>query len=546
MSVCAACGRELGASESEFCGGCGTSLTSPDKRLCKGCKAVLSPRAKFCGGCGRAVREAPPQRPMSKVVPDRSNAQATIGVSTVSGTFEAVSKAVGPVLYVAPRAQRPFLEPILRGSVAGPNRGNAVWVEAETALETVQAILRNDSVRGLEAICIIGSHDEIPLCKVDDPCGYDEALYTDAFFGMKSTPTFEERFADLTSLLPEVPVSRIPSTRGELVSRLLHAGRRLHRSWRTGLAVSAKVWARATREVIESLAADLPVLLSPPTERIAALHAMGSECGRLLFNCHGTDQDTVWLGEGDGSYPELLRPEDIAVASNAIVASEACYGAYPIEAGPSIANAFLEAGASAFFGSTIIAWGAGPGHPPCLADLLAGGVFKHLDDGLPAAYALHQAKLELIEQNANGGFWEPLHNTLLSFVHLGAPLCTARSRTASQSTSQLQQVREQLRQRLGEDAWATVASGRERLDTLRHGQANTESVFTHLEALLGTLPESVELRRTRGASGEERRSFLLSSKSTPFARCAAVELGADGTVTRLAVSKGAREASESP
>src|SRR5436305_1174358 len=84
-------------------------------------------------------------------------------------------------------------------------------------------------------------------------------------------------------------------------------------------------------------------------KRAAVEASLARRGGRIFFNVHGTDQDAVWLGEGGGRYPEVLRSPAANAAESAIVVSEACYGASLFGGfGPPIAGRFLANGAGAF------------------------------------------------------------------------------------------------------------------------------------------------------------------------------------------------------
>ncbi len=518
MSACAACGAapRPGA---RFCGQCGAATAGEvlDAPACPTCGRV-SRGGRFCGGCGASL-DAPQ-------------------------TATARPAAAGPVLYVAPAALRGALEGALLTALAGPNRGRVLWVARDDALSATQAALRDPSASP-DAVCLVGDAEALPHARLPDPCGYDEALWTDALYGMRSTPTAEARLAG--DVLPDLPVARLPTRDPALIRRLLRVGATLSPGWASAAAVSAAVWASASSAVLDAAGAATPCVLAPPSDRPAVRAALTAAPARLYFNVHGTDQDAVWLGEGDGRYPEVLRPADLAphaptgarVAPDAVVFSEACYGA-TLQDGPgSLAHAFLAAGASCFAGSTVIAWGAGPGHPPALADELALGFFRHLDAGLPAARALHQAKADLADAalSGGGGLSAPLHNTLLSFALYGAPLASvsAPAPRAAPPLAPLADARARLQRRLRPADWRLLTSGRLDLAALQAHLAHAPGVSARLAALLGAPP--ADARVLRYGAGPAARATVLASAAGPVPRRVALELDAAGHLLRALVSR---------
>jgi hypothetical protein len=373
-------------------------------------------------------------------------------------------------------------------------------------------------------VCLVGDHDALPFARLDDPCGFDEALWTDAPYGMPHTPTATERFAG--DLLPTIPVSRLPTADAAQVRRLL-AGAPLCGHWRGGLGVAAEVWREAAGAVLDAVGGKAP-LLSPPGERAQVEAALGARPGRLYFNVHGTEQEAAWYGEGDGRFPEVLRAPGVRVADDAVVVSEACYGA--MLGTDAIAPTFLGEGAGCFLGSTIIAWGSPRHGPPTMADHLAQYFFRALDEGVPSAAALQRARLELLA--AGGGMSAPLHNTLLSFVVYGPPQ-RAGERAPGAA---LRAAREALRQRLAPDAWEVLSSGRVRLSALAAQVRGGDAVARHVEALLGVPATDARLVRYRTPAGEQA-SVFATARSGPLVRRAGADVDAQGRVVRSFVSR---------
>jgi hypothetical protein len=466
---------------------------------CAACVAPLRPRARFCGKCGAAVE----------------------------------AKATENVLYVLPASHRGTL-----GSLVGRSEA-ALWVDSASALQQVQAAVADRHQAGIDAICLVGDQTALPFGRLPDPTGYDEVILTDSLYGMPRTPSEEERMSG--DLLPEVPVSRIPSLDPALVQRLLRVGDGLCPDWRSGVAVSAAVWSHASSEVLRQLGAEVTLQLSPPRQRDEVERELAAAPGRVYFNVHGTDQDAVWLGEGDGHYPEVLRPAGVRAADNALVFSEACYGATLADGAGSIAPSFLAAGAGGFVGSTIIAWGGGPGSPPCLADQIAIHVFRLASQGMPLGQALQGARLALMETALveDGVLDVALHNTLLSFVAYGAPSARARSTGLAPPVggkSVLQQTRERLRRRLAPGAWQILSSGRVTMRELAAAFGQGPTVARRLEELLGSGPQEAHVTRYQ-AGARQRATITARATVGRWRRYAGVRVDPDGRVLQSFVGR---------
>jgi hypothetical protein len=411
-------------------------------------------------------------------------------------------------------------------------RGRVLQLSSPRALGEAQAAVGE----GVSAVCLVGDAQELPFVELADPCGYDELLLTDAPWGMTHTPDEAARLAG--ELVPLVPVSRLPSLDPAKLRRWFSATP-LASSWQGGVAVCAAVWERAARGTLERIGAKVEPQLAPPADRRAVEAALTMRPGRVFMNVHGTDQDAVWLGEGEGGYPEVLRAPGAAVGEHGVVVSEACYGATLADGEASIAPSFLAAGAGCFVGSTIIAWGGGPGSPPVLADDLAGHFFAALDRGRPAAWALHEAKLSLLlaRESSGAGISPPLHNTLLSFVCYGDPLAVtgAAAAHAPMPQSQLAAVRQQLQQRLGTRAWRIISSSR--LGAAALAAPAHALAARRLSALLGS-PLTEARRFELADAGRISHTCFLAESTTPTGRRhAGIELDAHGRELSSYVSR---------
>ena len=288
----------------------------------------------------------------------------------------------------------------------------------------VQAALRrlDNAGRVVAAVCLLGDARALPHASLEDETGNDAALLTDNDYGMLEAPTPASRHSALA--LPDVPVCRIPSTDPSIVGRLLAVRDQLPTRWAPGTAVTCAVWQRSSADTLRQIAANAQPELrtSPPVEAPDIEHVFANPPGRLFFNVHGSDQSPSWFGEGGGRHPEVLHARGVRVAPDAILVSEACYGAAHGAGTDNISHAFLHGGGSAFVGSTIIAWG--PAAPPLsLADLIVTGTYGALDSGHTLAEALLAAKAQILAAaEHDGGLSPQVLNTISSFCAFGGPL----------------------------------------------------------------------------------------------------------------------------
>jgi hypothetical protein len=543
--ICDNCGQEL-LPQLKFCSGCGSlgsgrpleSAVGAEMNSCHNCDGELSAGQRYCGNCGASqIRKSVAQDPTAIVTrqptpPKHTRLSRTrVGSATGNARDGGALPVKSSVLFVVPTKMSNGVDGLELRSILshfiGRHAGQVICVTSTEALSEVQNKLRTST---FDAVCIIGTAKDIPHSEVRDLTGHDTAILTDNFFGMTSVPSEDERFHG--AILPKTPVSRIPFRDLALIQRLLAVNDNLCDNWDTGVAVSAKVWQGASDLVLKTITGGVgpSLLLSPPTSEDDVEGALNENVGRLYFNVHGTDQAAMWVGDnGVGDYPAVLRPSAIEVADNAIVISEACYGAMLTDGEPAISETFLRQGAGAFVGSTIIAWG--PAEPPIsLADTIVTGTFSALDNGVPLALSLLQAKLEILNNHLDRdeALSPSTHNTLLSFVAYGSPLAsttnhsrpTSRRRfgatsrgirkertggsvlagirggmrgDSSSTLGVLDHYRQQLSRRLPPGTWEVLDQSRTLLAALSKRFRNYDEISGRLVTLLGVQPASVNL-----------------------------------------------------
>jgi tetratricopeptide (TPR) repeat protein len=200
------------------------------------------------------------------------------------------------------------------------------------------------------------------------------------------------------------------------------------------LGYSAEIWHRASTEVYKAVGNSKELRLSPPlhSHSIRLNPDHGLKVG--YFNLHGIKDGPNWYGQKDFSstsndpdYPIALTPAMFNEKNSApkLVLTEACYGANILDKqyNEALSLKFIDSGTQSFVGSTCISYGSVT--PPLIAaDYLANAFWQNVLEGIPAGYALMQAKLRLAEEMIKiQGFLDGEdQKTLLSFVLYGDPL----------------------------------------------------------------------------------------------------------------------------
>lgn len=402
MSFCGQCGftAQTGA---KFCSSCGASLGELERKSVN----TESPSTS-------AARPAPRTRP-ARVSPVRPG-EAPALIIVAEGTSRELQTRIGQL--------RP--------------KDEVVRVPTQTALGTVQKTLvrLTGSRKRPASVCLVGSVDSLPPAEVEDLTGMDESVLTDNPYG--STRPFDPD--NPVTWLPEVPVGRIPTEDVELAGRLLAVQDDLCGSWDDSVAISALVWRGASQSVLKTCQArDVMLEMSPDVDHAILDGRQEPARGRLYFNVHGSNLEPNWYGEGpDGDMPVVITPTTMAYKDNAILVSEACYGATQLFEDESMSRIFLRNGGSCFIGSSIIAWG--PSDAPIgQADIIAAEAFRNLDAGATAADALLLAKHSVLESATVEDVPIPpaILNTVLSFNLLGPPWARVSSRGAHQKVDRI-------------------------------------------------------------------------------------------------------------
>ena len=134
-------------------------------------------------------------------------------------------------------------------------------------------------------------------------------------------------------------------------------------------AICGADWRETTRAMSGVEPATSPPL-SAETKRgrrlVTAALARASQCDVLYLNLHGYHGKSIYCGMAtrEATYPPVVRPVVLTPSlvsahtwRGTIVYAEICYSAADTPGNRAMARAFLDAGCSAFVGSTTQAWG---------------------------------------------------------------------------------------------------------------------------------------------------------------------------------------------
>jgi len=315
---------------------------------------------------------------------------------------------------------------------------------------------------------ILGGPDIVPMQELENTIGMvsRSAAVGDSDFNVPSDapyacdapyskdPTDFQHPSRVVGRLPDLTWAKRPVYLVELL-RLAAAARPLPRAeFEKGFALSAKCWERATRACVEALfGRGARVDLSPPRKDPWPSSVLAP---RLHFiNCHGGNMDAAFAGEdvpdedgnrGDFSVALTARTLRGKVTPGTVVAAECCYGAqlfdssrgrdpgdprdipdveWPARGTPGIALEYLRQGASGYFGSSTVAYGASyspPGDPAFgneHADVICRVFLEKVLEGCSLGRAALEARLAYARsvKRASPVLWK----TLAQFHLLGDP-----------------------------------------------------------------------------------------------------------------------------
>jgi len=284
----------------------------------------------------------------------------------------------------------------------------------------IKKLVKNYSQKNeLQDLLIIGGHDIIPFHKIintADP--YDKIVYSDAPYGS----------ADSDYLIPDWSVGRMPDGKSNNLKLLINQIKTATDAHSTKIksksfACSAKVWTDASQRVYQNITSGSRLLVSPNSV-VSSVNI--SKASYHYYNLHGADDTPYWYGDsGYEPLPISLSAKTIGQGKvkDAIVFSEACYGAYTINKNPSdsIALRYLEQGTRAFLGSTAVAYGSSD-QRLFAADMIAEKFLRMIKAGIRIGEALMKTKIEYFGDNYGDGSDDEFDvKTLIEFVLYGDP-----------------------------------------------------------------------------------------------------------------------------
>ena len=269
---------------------------------------------------------------------------------------------------------------------------------------------------------IIGGHSIIPFHILPNPCegDGDNEVYSDSPYASK-----DDEF-----LIPGRALARLPDDSSAdasfLLSLIENITVRVKGAPRSSFGYSAKVWTGASEAVYDVIENGQDLKLSPPVVSNNLVEEWINSKGYFYFNLHGSEDTGNWYGQDDYGYPVAFAPENLSDVNveNAVVCTEACYGANIIEkkVGDALSLKFLAKKVACFVGSTKIAYG--PSEPPNTdADLIVLKFFERIKEGLSFGEAFLRAKQDFAQESIkNKGYLDTTEKkTLLEYVIFADP-----------------------------------------------------------------------------------------------------------------------------
>jgi hypothetical protein len=259
-------------------------------------------------------------------------------------------------------------------------------------------------------LVLLGSPDVVPhqtltegIDTTDDP-----AVPSDLPYACDAPYSDDARdFVEPTRL-----VGRIPGITGHKTPTALVAAIRCATHWRprsrrhydNPLAVSVKIWKKATTLSLQDVFGSARGLQLVTPKNFRWTQRQISRRAHYL-NCHGVDGEGVFEGQDGDLYPTAHESMYVArkIREGTVAAAACCYGAQlydPARAGSKepIVNAYLRYGCYAYFGSSTSVWG----NPFVseLGDLLCQIFFRHIRRGVSSGRAVLEARREYLRTHS--------------------------------------------------------------------------------------------------------------------------------------------------
>jgi hypothetical protein len=295
--------------------------------------------------------------------------------------------------------------------------------QCKDAVDAIYAALRPDY------IAILDGPDVVPHLALNNPTPGDKDANVPSDLPYASDAPFTSRDAAKYAAVTRV-VGRVTGITGAkdpsfLVAQLKNSAAfkgQKRDNYLPYFAISAEVWQKSTEESVGNIFNGKTIKICPPTGSPAVSKLLAPLSH--FINCHGAQSDPQFYGQHGSQYPVSMNSGDVTKGAkrNTIVAAECCYGAQLFD--PSwasgqlpISNAYLGAGAAAFFGSSTIAYGPAEGNGA--ADLLT----QYFLINVLASASLGRACLQARQEFVKGQKMEDPVNlkTLAQFILLADP-----------------------------------------------------------------------------------------------------------------------------
>jgi hypothetical protein len=271
--------------------------------------------------------------------------------------------------------------------------------------------------------------DVIPHIRLINPtpADKDENVPSDLPFASDAPLTTRSvaAYAAVTRVVGRIPGITAATEPSFIIGQIRNAARyTMHRrvDYLDYFGMSAYAWRKSTERSVDNIFHATALNESPPKRSPLPKRAFAPLTH--FINCHGGETNPTFYGQRGTQYPILMTSDDIAqrVRRNTIVAAECCFGAQLFDPAKAhgklpISNAYLHAGAVAFFGSTTTAYGAS--QRSVSADLICQYFLMDILAGASTGRACLQARQKFVFGQK---MEDPVNlKTLAQFVLLGDP-----------------------------------------------------------------------------------------------------------------------------